>query len=280
MKKFIAAFDGLKFSESTLDYTLYLASQADAHVVGVFLDDVVYHTYGYKEIVSYDGPSLDNAVHQWNDEDRFLRDESVNVFEEACRREGIKFSIHRDRNVALQELIHESIYADLLIVNSKESFNNKEETLPTQFLKDLLSDVQCPVLLVPDRFAAFERLNILYDGEPPSVYSIKMFSYLLPVFKNLDTDVLTVRSEENSLHLPDHRLIKEFMKRHFPKAEYQVYKGLPEDQIISALYLQKQNSLVVLGANQRSRVSRWFRPSMTEVLLKHINLPLFIAHNN
>ena len=279
MKKFIAAFDGYKFSESTLDYTIYLASQVNAHIVGVFLDDAVYHTYGYKEIVTHEGSSLENSVHQWNEEDRLHRNESVKIFEEACRREGIMFSTHRDRNVALQELLHESIYADLLIINSKESFNNSKEDIPSRFLKDLLSDVQCPVLLVPDRFGEFDKLTILYDGEPASVHSIKMFSYLLSIFKKLDAVVITVRGEENSLHLPDHRLMREFMKRHFPKAEYQVYKGIPEDQILSVLHHQKENSLVVLGSNQRSRVSRWFNPSMVEVLVKHINLPLFIAHN-
>src|SRR5690242_4329798 len=122
MKKFIAAFDGYKFSESTMDYAIYLAGQVNAHIVGVFLDDAVYHTYGYKEIVTYEGSSLEKSVQQWNEEDRMHRDESVRLFEEVCRREGIMFSIHRDRNVALQELLHESIYADLLIINSKESF--------------------------------------------------------------------------------------------------------------------------------------------------------------
>ena len=278
MKKFIAAFDGYKFSESTMDYTIYLASQVNAHIVGVFLDDAVYHTYGYKEIVSHEGSSLEKSVHQWNEEDRMHREESVKIFEDVCRREGVMFSVHRDRNVALQELLHESIYADLLIINSRETFNNIKEDFPSRFLRDLLSDVQCPVLLVPNNFGAFEKLTILYDGEPASVQAIKMFSYLLSIFKKLDTDVLTVRGEENSLHLPDNRLMKEFMKRHFPKAEYQVYKGLPEDQIISILHHQKENSLVVMGTNQRSRVSRWFRPSMVEVLVKRINLPLFIAH--
>ena len=243
MKKFIAAFDGYKFSESTLDYTIYLASQVNAHIVGVFLDDAIYHTYGYKEIVTHEGSSLEESVHQWNEEDRMHRDESVKMFEGVCRREGLMFSIHRDKNVALQELIHESIYADLLIINSKESFNYIKEDSPSRFLRDLLSDVQCPVLLVPDHFGEFDKLTILYDGEPASVHAIKMFSYLLSIFKKLDTDVITIRDEDNSMHLPDHRLMKEFMKRHFPKAEYQVFKGLAEDQILSVLHHQKEISL-------------------------------------
>ena len=36
MKKFVAAFDGLNFSESTLEYAVEIAKGAKAHLVGVF----------------------------------------------------------------------------------------------------------------------------------------------------------------------------------------------------------------------------------------------------
>lgn len=279
MKKIIAAFDGLKFSESTLNYTLYIAKQTHAHLVGVFLDDLVYHTYGYKEIVSYEGGDLDNAVQEWNEKDRYKRDESVKVFEKACQNAGINFSVHRNKNVAHQELVHESIYADLLIINWKETFIHSEEKIPSTFLRDLLTDVQCPVLLVPDNYHPIEKLIFLYDGEPASVYAVKMFSYLLPVLKHLDTEVVSIKPEDLSLHLPDNRLMKEFMKRHFPKAEYHVFKGEAEEQIVSFLRPRKDHFLVVLGAYRRGRVSRWFKPSMADSLMKFIKRPLFIAHN-
>jgi len=44
MKKFIAAFDGLKFCESTSEYAISLAKQTRAHLVGVFLDDFTHHS--------------------------------------------------------------------------------------------------------------------------------------------------------------------------------------------------------------------------------------------
>jgi len=80
------------------------------------------------------------------------------------------------------------------------------------------------------------------------------------------------------LHLPDNHLMREFMKRHLPKAEYIVLKGNAEDTIVTYLQQQSGESLVVLGAYQRGRVSRWFKPSMADLLMKNIDLPLFIAH--
>jgi nucleotide-binding universal stress UspA family protein len=73
--------------------------------------------------------------------------------------------------------------------------------------------------------------------------------------------------------------MKEFMKRHYPNAEYVVIKGFIEDKIVSYLAHQKRESLIVLGAYRRSRMSRLFRQSMADVLMNHLKLPLFIAHN-
>lgn len=279
MKKFIAAFDGLKFSESTLNYTIYLAKRSNAHIVGVFLDDQVYHNYSYKELVETEMGNVDKKFRQWDEEDREKREESVQVFEQACQGAGLEYSVHHDRNLALQDLLHESIYADLLVINSEENFMNIKARKPTSFLRDLLSDVACPVIVVPKEYNPVDNLVLLYDGEPSSVYAVKMFSYLLPAIKHLDTWVVTIKNEESSLHLPDNKLMKEFMKRHFPKAEYHVYKGQPEDQILSFMQRRKDHCLVVLGAYQRNKVSRWFRQSMADYLMETVKQPLFIAHN-
>ena len=106
-----------------------------------------------------------------------------------------------------------------------------------------------------------------------------MFSYLLPVMKHLDVEVIAVNPVNSSLHLPDNKLMKEFMKRHYPKVKYTILKGWAEDEIIRHLHQISENVLVVMGAYQRSTVSRWFRESMADILMKEVKFPLFIAHN-
>ena len=56
-------------------------------------------------------------------------------------------------------------------------------------------------------------------------------------------------------------------------------KGLAEVEIVQHLKQQQKNALVVLGANRRGTISRWFRESMADTLMKEVRLPLFIAHN-
>lgn len=278
MKKIIAAFDGLKYSESTRDYAIYLAKQTNTHLVGVFMDDRTYISYKIYELITKHGFSEDK-LKKLEAKDKVTRDAAANNFEKACQKEGLEYTLHHDRNIAIQELKHESIYTDLLIIDSKETLTHYTEKLPTRFIRDLLSDVQCPVLIVPQKYKPVQKIILLYDGEPSSVHAIKMFSYLLPQLKHLDTEVISVNPVNTTLHMPDNKLMKEFMKWHYPKAKYTVLKGWAEDEIVKHLKQQQENALVVLGAYRRGTVSRWFRESMADILMKEVKLPLFIAHN-
>jgi nucleotide-binding universal stress UspA family protein len=121
---------------------------------------------------------------------------------------------------------------------------------------------------------------LLYDGGPSALYAVKMFSYLFGSFMDLPVEVLTVKNHFMATsRVPDNKLMREFIKRHFPKASYTVIKGGAEEQIIGHLRNHKENELVVLGAYRRSELSRWFKTSMADTLMKELDTPLFIAHN-
>jgi nucleotide-binding universal stress UspA family protein len=278
MKKIIAAFDGLQYSESTRDYAIHLAKQAKAHLTGVFMDDRTYTSYKVYDLILKEGVA-GNKLKQLEAADQKKRDAAAADFEQACRSHGLQHSIHHNRNVALPELIHESIFADLLVINVKETLTHYPEKPPTRFIRNLLSDVQCPVLLVPPKYKPVEKIIFLYDGKPSSVYAVKMSSYLLPAFAHLEAEAVSVKKTETTLHLPDNRLMKELMKRHYPQVKYTVLKGFTEEEVVKHLKLQGEKAVVVTGAYRRSTVSRWFHESMADTLMKELKLPLFVAHN-
>jgi len=278
MKKIVAAFDGLKYSASTRDYAIELAKQNNMHLVGVFLDDALYNSYKIYDLVVKEGVS-ENRLKKFEEKDKLTRSEAAKDFDKTCQQAGLKYAIHHDRNIASQVVKHESIYTDLLLIDSKETLTHYDEKIPTRFIRELLEGAQCPVMVVPKKYTPIEKIILLYDGEPSSVHAIKMFSYVMPQLAILDTDVITIKPATTTLHLPDNRLMKEFMKRHYPKAKYIVKKGRAENEIIEQLKQTAGNALIVLGAYRRGSVSRLFRESMADVLMKQTNFPLFIAHN-
>jgi nucleotide-binding universal stress UspA family protein len=279
MKKIIVAIDGLKYSQSATEYGILLAKENQAHLVGIFLDDLTYHSYKIGELVHSEGGVSEEKIERFTAKDREKRDLSAQQFENACRDSGVNFSIHHDRNVAIHELVHETVYSDLLVIDRKETLTHYEENLPTRFIKDLLINAECPVLLVPQHFQEIKKNVLLYDGEPPSVNAIKVFSYLFPAYCDRPTEVISVKPMNDDFHLPQNRLMKEFMKRHFKQVSYTVLKGLPEIEMVNHLEDKDQHELIVMGSYRRGMVSRWIRPSMTDELMRELQIPIFIAQN-
>lgn len=276
MKKFIVALDGLHLSGSSIQTAISLSRQYNAHLVGVFLDDFTRNSFSIYDALE-SGQPFEKVIRQLAEKDLQIRDQAVEGFEAICQQAGINYSIHRNKGFSLPDLLKESIYADLLILGIHETFTRHEETPPTRFMKDLLADVQCPVFLVPKHYAPLEKVIMLYDGAPTAVFAIKMFSHIIPT--TLPVEVVTVKEADDDLHLPENKLMKEFMKRHCTQATYTVLKGEAEREVLRHLKTQPASTLVVLGAYQRSAVSRWFKNSMADVLLRALECPLFIAHN-
>ncbi len=278
MKKIIAAIDGLKYSESTAQYAAQMTREIAGHLVGVFNESPDYHDYAIYDLAFEDAP-LQDGLTELDEHDKITRAAAVAKFTETCRLAQVNSNIHRDKRAAMPQLLYESIFADLLVIDKHETFSRFAQDLPTSFIRNLLENAQCPVLVVPREFESIEKIILLYDGGPSSVYAIKMFSYLLSPFKKMPIEVLSVKPTGQDLHLPDNRLMKEFMKRHFPQAAYKIIQGEPASEIIKYLKNRHQDELVVLGAYQRGMVSRWLKTSMADILMTHLKTPLFIAHH-
>ncbi|WP_276482244.1 universal stress protein [Paraflavitalea pollutisoli] len=278
MKKILVALDGLKLSKPTIQYAVSIAAKHRAHLVAVFLDDVTYHSYKIFELVGPEGVQEEKRT-RLEEGDIGMRSVAAQQFTTACDNASVDYSVHHDRNIALQELIHESIYADLLIISEQETLTHYTENPPTRFVRDLLESVQCPVLVVPDHFKAIKKVCLLFDGEPSSVFAVRMFGYTLAELIDSEVEVVTVKKPGLSGHVPDNHLMKEFMKRHFATARYVVLHGDPETEILRHLRSFGEDTLLVLGAYRRGMVSRWFRPSMADLLMMEKKMPLFIAHN-
>nr|WP_294943404.1 universal stress protein [uncultured Mucilaginibacter sp.] len=277
MKKIIAAFDGLKFSEATMKYAARMAADTNALLGGVFLESFLYHSFHLFDMVGSQGVSKVKLKHLL-EKDKQTRRDAAQVFKAHCDNLEIDCIIHHDKIFALEDLIKETIYSDLLIIDAKETMSNHAEDAPATFVRDILANSQCPVMVVPPTYQDIQKVVLLYDGSPSSVFAVKMFNYLLPNLRDLETEILFVVGDESHDRLPEDALIKEFIHSHYPKAKYLVHTGDPAEQIIAYLKKQELNTLVVLGAYQRGVVSRWFKISMADKLMEELAIPLFITH--
>jgi hypothetical protein len=278
MNKIILALDSLRPSKSAISYAMDLCTSIDSHLVAIFLDDFTNISYKSQQMlrnqITVSQESYDDCI----EEDNETRKESVTLFEKMAGKLNLDYTIHHDANISLNELISESSYADLLVIENKETMTYYAENPPTHFIRNLLREVHCPVLIVPKVYYKINKVLFLYDGEPDSAAAIKMFGYLFRNYKGVSVEILTVKSNKRDQPLLNNHLLKEYMTGHFPNTIYTTLQGLPDIEIINHLKFRYENELIVLGSYHRGKFSRLLRPSIAEALMKETKTPLFIGN--
>jgi hypothetical protein len=278
MNKIIVALDGLRYSESAARYAREWSKEQKAFLTGVFLDDPTYTGFKIYETVLDSGIS-DEQLKVLKKKDTDARIEAADNFSEQCKSAGLQHRIHHDKKIAINDLIKETRFADLLVINRHETFSHHEQDFPSRFLKMLMNETECPLALVPASYKPVEKIILLYDGRFTSVFSMRQFAFLFSNYAHLPIELFCVRAMDEDLHLPDHWYLKEWMRRHFKQVNYHVVKGIPETEIIRFLKEQPDHSLLVMGARRRIVLSRWMRTGLLESILLEKDIPVFIAHS-
>ena len=282
MEKILLAMDAANLNMKTIDFGCYIARLTRSRLTGVFLEGLVGQQSvpgGILDILSGAGAwdsDDDVADVQKTMVESTITEANIRRFREACVCRETLSLIHRDRGIPLSEILAETRFADLLIVDPETSFSKSDRGIPCRFVKDVLDSSECPVLIAPYSFDALEEIVLTYNGTASSVFAMKQFTALFPELRNKKLSVVNVRQDEKQA-IEDQFKMKEWLKAHYDNLEFVILKGEPADQLFGYL-IEKRNAIVVMGAFGRSMLSRFFKPSQARLIVKTINLPIFIAH--
>ena len=278
MEKILLAINSSKINVNTINFACYIANLTGSKLTAVFLEHLrreempalkAFHGGVYVESVLQLDPQNSERLNQW--------EQNVHVFENACKNRGVTCCIHRKKGVPTEEVVLESRFADMLIVDAEMSFHDKPETLPTQFVKEVLAKSECPVVIAPYSFYGINEIVFADDGSASSAFAIKQFSYLLPELSDKKITILQV-DESGNLPTIDNHKIRELLQMHYGAIEFQFLQGKAGDELYGYL-LSRKNTFVVMGAFGRNMISTFFKHSTAELLIKTINAPIFIAHH-
>jgi hypothetical protein len=277
MEKILLALDPHNLSMNAIDFACYMSRLTRSKLTGVFLENLEYeertamHMHGEPNLESRIG--IDSRGNQQKEQ---LTDINIPFFKEACCTRGVSPLIHRDRGIPVSETIEESRYADFIIVDPETSFSKTNEATPGKFVNDLLLDSECPVIISPYSFEDIEEIIFTFNGSKSSLFAIKQFTYLFPELNQKKVIVVSVVKEGQST-IEDQFKMKEWLKDHYQEVQYVLLKGDPSDQLFGFL-IEKKNSIVVMGAFGRGLLSRFIKPSHARLIMKTVNLPIFISH--
>lgn len=273
MEKILLAMDGYKQNTYAIDFACYLAKLTHSRLTGVFLEGTP--EGGEPGIHRLEEPE---AVGELS-EGALAADpvlQQVHRFREACLCREVPARVHRDRGVPVGDILLESRFSDLIVVDPETSFSNTDKVFPGRFIRDVLLAAECPVVVSPYNFDSLDEVIFAYNGTSSSVFAIKQFTYLFPGFKHKKAVVVNVRNGEESA-IEEQYKMKEWLLAHYEEVEFVVLKGDASDELFGYL-LERKNAIVVLGAYGRGILSRFLKPSHASLLLRTINLPIFIAH--
>jgi hypothetical protein len=278
MEKILLAIDAENLNVNTLDFACYVGSLTNSKITGIFLENT--RNEKASAFTYLDGiPALD-----WEIDSRFEQtqikqkriDIQIGIFQNYCTKKGVRFEIHRDRGVPAKEMVYESRFADLMILDASTSFHKKLEGSPTEFARDILKDAECPVLIAPEKISGIDEVIFTYNGTKSSVFAIKQFTFSFPELADKNAIVLQV-NEEGKWTGPDKYNLKEWIQNHYSAIGFEALKGNTEDKL-SEYLAGRKNAFVVMGAYGRSNLSRIFKPSQADALIKIMPHPIFIAH--
>lgn len=259
MEKILLAMDGYRQNTYAIDFACYLAKLTHSHLTGVFLDGA--QDSGEPAIVT---SPIDPGL------------QYVQLFQAACLRRDIAAKVHRDRGVPVGDILLESRFSDLIVVDPETSFRRTDNDFPGRFVRDVLLAAECPVVVSPYQFDGLNEVIFAYNGTSSSVFAIKQFTYLFPEFRIKSAVVVHVSNGAEPAMEEQYKM-KEWLSAHYDKVEFVLLKGDASDELFGYL-LQRKNAIVVMGAYGRGILSRFLKPSHASLLLRSINLPIFIAH--
>ena len=278
MEKILLTIDAVNPNMTSLEFAGYLGRLTKSKITGIFLENklneqrpVLSKAYAVAEGDIEQEDTL-KSEHIKNE----IIEKNIDLFKQCCITKEVGFTVHRDRGNPFRELITESRFADVLIVDADISFRKSYEGVLTGFVKDILKHAECPVVIAPESFESIDEIVFAYNGSASSVYAMKQFSYLFPAFKTKKTTILQVNSE-GKWRDPEKYILKEWLHEHYANLHFEALKGEADTELFGYL-LKRKNTFIVMGAYGRSTVSQLFKSSEADLLIKTINQPIFIAH--
>ena len=276
MEKILLVIDAVNFDVNAFDFACYLSKITRSKLTGVFLENLV----GSEKVLQSKLKKIINSTSQNSNNEltdkRILIEKNIEIFKDHCNQKQIKFNIHRDRGVPVEEIIEESRFADVLVVDAETSFNKKYEGLPTKFVSSILRKAECPTIIAPENFEAVNEIIFCYENSDSSLFAIKQFTHLFPHYSNTKITILHV-NETGMWQDPEKHKLNEWLQIHYTNIQFEILQGITETKLFEYL-LKKQNIILIMGAYGRNKIAQLFKNSHADILVKTITQPIFIAH--
>lgn len=278
MKRILLAIDALNPDRNSLDFACFIGRLNKSKVTGVFLENLKTEEKPLVKIMqgsAYVEWGIDENSDEYKTKIEQIK-KNVALFSEGCNSREVSYKTITFNEAPAAQLIEESRFADMLVVDAETSFKKHFEGPPTEFVKDVLKKAECPVIIAPERFEAIDEIAFTYTNSASSVFAIKQFTYLFPTLKDKKIRIIHI-NKEGKLPVEEKNKLMEWLQNYYTDIHFEALVGEPESTLFGS-FLNSRNTFIVMGAYGRNSLSQFFKHSHADLLINTITQPIFIAH--
>ena len=277
MKKILVVFNGAQFPYHVLEQAITMAVGDNSLLVGVFLRPPLPSETVYPFLNDLALTGSGYYVRDATSDEAAIIKTNITLFKDTCNTNNVNHTVHLDKGTPTPELLKESMFADLVVIDAKADLYDVSSILLSSSLREFLADSHCPVLVVHEKAQLLEKVVLAYDGSVSSIHAIKMFSYLFPHLRNLPTYLVSA-TEGSVDDVPHSANINALLGLHFTNVHTVVLQGDAKVALSTYLAADNFNGIAVMGAYGRNAVSRLLKQSLANHIISQTKVPLFITH--
>ena len=270
MKNIITVLDAHHQSQGAIDLSCYLTKLTGATLSGIF---PAYPTDTHTPFARFIHDSAPSVVENQRKAQQI--EDAIAHFRQICLQQDMDCRIHRNIDDPATDLVTETLFADVLIVDEAVSFSDADNKVPSKFVISLLSHAKCPVIIAAASFQPIEEIILAYDGSYSSLFAIKQFTYLFPELH--DRKIVVVEVTDTGEIVESDRL-GDWLDLYYTGVVYETLAGNPGDRLFE-LMMSRRNVLLVTGAFGRNTLSSLFTSSTADKIIKVSSNAVFIAHH-
>jgi len=265
MGRVLVIVDKPEMSTSVLQLALNGIKEGREHVyVGLLINQYEHSTVKQSETISFD-QSLTSET-----EERLLKLGAI--FQNNFHDEGISTKVCFGECLNTKQLVKESAFADLLVIDSATFVDYLLGKSRFRHLRGLFEEVQCPLLVIPSNFVDFHELVILKESEETIVKAIKSLkSTLTQSLRNAEVSllgVIPVMDEE----FEDEKRLMGFLKQYFRNVGILLTSDKSIEEFTFDFVSNAQMPLLVMAGYDEKRIKKLILPLLTNANQKGISL--------
>jgi len=277
LRRILIPLDSSPYSQAALKWGCYTAKRLDAELTGLAVLDIPGIERSVGSVPAGGIYFAQHLVEKREDEALGHVEKLLKDFEEKCKQDGIKYRIAKRQGNPSDEIIHSSIYHDLVVLGLRNCYHFECEQKANDSVEKVLDNMVTPVLAVPDRFEVPQgKVNALiaFNASLPSSRAMHRFAQLV---RTAEFKVKLLMSDPDMDYAQSCLAqAEEYLRAHdFDDIEkvwtpQNIYEEIRDQHLADA-------NLIVIGAHLKKGITDFMVNSLMKHLLREENKYLLIG---